>query len=787
MSSNPDAEANAAKAADAAANPGPNPKPDAKAGPKAGAKAEAKAGAEQEPEAADQAAGPPPQGAWEAAQELFDHLPPSFNGTLFAGGAPGFGGHLIGGDQHTVSGGRVHGDVFTGNKTEVHHHNAPGGSGPRYAGEVTAAEIDRLMEVFQQGDAFEAALACLRDSRVLVLTGKQSSGRSAASKALLRALEVRTVRVLDTSVGPDDMLNQAEPAPGYVLWDLPVSRNRRLSEDRLRTLRTKLAKDGGYLVITTEDSPLLADLRRNRWTAAWTPPTGTSMLTAHVRLELSWLPGEPDDQALPALRPEPLGVDELLALPATLSFLSSTRTPQEIKEYAQVLARYSFGEATEEELSELDQGAVDDQVAQWFADTDTTLRERAFLVSLAVFDGSAYALAAERGDELHTRLQQIEKPDQPAETPVFGLTARQRLESARATLTERNEPTVWGPLPQQIATFDDQRIRAALLREVWLGHPSARPALIDWISDLAGSADPLVRTRAASATAVLAAVDLPSVMPRLLQPWASSPLFTLRLQAANTLTLLAWSTGAAAVPQILRGWCLSKDERVRWTGIRGHGLIGSVAPEEALRDLGDLVTQPDSDPGAEEVDALESATSLLLVTTSRSLVLARLVSWLEPRGPRRSLALIAFLRAGWYSEDAVSTPLSWPSLLRWYSLGAATAGGPPSVTTLAEAEEPQDRQHLVCLWWAALAEPQHTDQARELLRHWIRTAERDPEAEQGIASLLRALAVSEDDRLRLSHLVRTLAEANKDTPLARISRRLLLAADLPDPDPNQQF
>ncbi|MEY9837212.1 hypothetical protein [Streptacidiphilus sp. EB103A] len=772
MTSNPDANP-----ADPAADPGR--KADAKGAGKGEAKGEAKeearGGADAESDTAGPTTGPPPQGAWEGFQELLDHLP------------PGVSGHLIGGDQHTVSGGRVLGDVITGNKTEVHHHNAPGTSAPRYAGEVTAAEIDRLMEVFQKGDGFETALTRLRDSRVLVLTGKHSSGRCAASKALLRALKVRAVRVLDTGVGPDDMLNQTEPAPGYVLWDLPVSRNRRLSEDRLRTLRTKLAKDDGYLVITTEDSPLLTDLRRNNWTADWTPPTCEAMLTAHVRVELGRRPSDSDSASAPGLRPETLGVGELLALPATRSFLSSTRTPQEVKDYAQVLARYSSGEATEEELSELDLSAVETQIAHWFANADTDLRERAFLVSLAVFDGAAYALAAERGDELHTRFQQIENPEQQAGTPVFGLPARQRLESARATLSERNETTVWGALPQQIATFDDQRIRSALLREVWLGHPSARPALIDWISALAGSGDPLVRTRAASATAVLAALDLPSVMPRLLQPWASSPLYTLRLQAANTLTLLAWSTGAAAVPLILRNWCLSTDERVRWTGIRSHGLIGSVAPEEALRDLGDLVSKPEADPGPDEREALRSATSLLLVTTSRSLVLARLVSWLEPRGAKRDLALIAFLQAGWYSEDAVSTPLSWPSLLRWYSLGAATGGGPPSVTTLAEADEPQDRQHLVCLWWAALSEPEYTDDARELLRHWIRTAEHDPDAEQDIASLLRALAVTEDDRLRLSHLVRTLAEANRDTPLAHICRRLLVAADLPDPDPNRQF
>jgi len=42
--------------------------------------------------------------------------------------------------------------------------------------------------------------------------------------------------------------------------------------------------------------------------------------------------------------------------------------------------------------------------------------------------------------------------------------------------------------------------------------------------------------------------------------------------------------------------------------------------------------------------------------------------------------------------------------------------------------------------------------------------------------------VTGTERDRLSHLLRGLGRANRDTPLAEVCRRLLTAAELPDPD-----
>ena len=791
------AEASAAPAAEPKAGPSAGPKAKAKPTPAPGPAAAPKGDADQAgtggPEGADSRAEASPQSALDAARELFQHLPPSFRGTLFAGGAPSFGGGMVGGDQQIMSGGRVAGDVFGGSKTEVHHHNVyTSGRIQHPTGEIPTTDIDRLMEYFQPGQSFAAAETCLRESRLVLLRGGRSSGRRSASLALLRSLGVDSPRVLDASVGPDDLLNQTEPAPGYVLWDLRPNLGRELLEARLLTLRGKLAKDGGYLVITTEVASGLS------WTVDWTPPPQSDLLTAHLRAAL--LRAEQADQA-----------ERLLALAATTSFLETPRTPGEVADYALLLARHSLGEVTEADLLRSDRAAVEEQVTTWFADGGLDLREQAFLVSLAVFNEAAYALAAEYGDTLHSLLHQLEDPEHPAHAKVFGTSVKHRLAAARATMRTESETVAWGVLRRQTAAFDDPRTKEMLLRQVWLDHPSARPALLDWINLLSADDDPVVRAHAAAATAVLADVDLPSVMPRLLEPWAASMRYRLRNQAINSLALLALNTDTVLVPQILHDWCASPDDEIRWTGVRGHGLIGALSPEEALRDIGDLVVRADEDPDAAghepaaQYEAAITSICLLLLTTSRSQVLTRLVSWQQPPGPRAVLGLTAFMAAGYVAEGDAPTPLSWPALLRWYSVGAATAVGPQpvqpvqsaqsaqsvqpvqSVTTLADAAQDRDREHIAALWRAAFASRTHTSMASEVLRDWVRTASRDPACEQHLGDLLRRLAVTATEQDRLSYLLRSLARADERKPdqgkqLAEVCLRLLIAADLPDPD-----
>ena len=317
-----------------------------------------------------------PQNALEAVQELLEHVPDSFAGRnyLFAGGNPGFGGDLVGGDRHTVSGGQVHGDVVTGPKTTVYQFGSAFGAPPHASGEVPAEELTALTTVFRPGPAFQQALQQLREQRVLILTGRADTGRRSAALMLLHTLGIRRIRNLDPDVSPTALLTGAEPAPGYLLADYATSRTRPLLRSDLDRLRETLAKQDGYLVVTTTRSAAIRELP----TVDWQPPDPGHVLGAH----------------LDALRDGLPSGRHLLTLEPVQEFLAKHPPIREVAGFAVELARYSAETGHPADLADFGHGIVQEKVGRWFGDDELPLQEKAFLISLAVFDHAPYTLAA---------------------------------------------------------------------------------------------------------------------------------------------------------------------------------------------------------------------------------------------------------------------------------------------------------------------------------------------------------------------------------------------------------
>ncbi len=703
------------------------------------------------PEAADPSQDPldeefpdEPQNAWEAAQELLEHSP----GVFFSGGSPAFGGSLVTGDQHAVSGGQVTGDVVQGNKTTtVVQVGAGFGRTTHHAGEIPRSRIDQLAAVFQEGPGFAEALQELRANRVVVLRGGHDTGRRCAALMLLHRLGITRIRALDGDAGTTSLRDQvsATAAPGYVLCDLVTSRTRQLRYEQLLSVGELLDRQDSHLVITVGESAVVSDVR----TVSWRPPAPEDVLRATLRRH-----------------PEVDDPDQLLGLEPVRDFLGSAVRIREIAGFVDRLVSYAHGRLDLAALSGFSLAAVENQVREWLGDPQLELRDKAFLIALAVFDKAPYAVTAELCDRLYVLLQRVQSPQQPADIPVFGSSVTARMLLARAHGYQEDEATPWGPVPQRMAAFDNEHTARVLLREVWNGHPSARCSLVQWVRQLAGDGRPLVRTRAASAAATLAEADLPSAMALLISGWAGAQDHRRRLTAANALTL-AYLAGTDAVPRILQEWCGSGQSTRRWTAIRAYGLLGWRLPRQALRDLAHIAAQR---PTEAERDELVQAVELLLLTSGvRSSVLAEVVGWLQDDAPLRELALRAFLKAALRCECPDGTGASSatrPLMLDWFGQAAAD----PDST---------DDRRLAALWRAALSDRVHTDRALEAVRFWVRSAEHDPQAEAYLAVLLPALAVTGADIQRLSHLLRApfpdVRTPTRSGPPPAVAARLLSA------------
>lgn len=687
-----------------------------------------------------------PQEAWAARRDLVAHTPRTMafgEGTHFAGG-------VLGGVNHGIGGGSFHGDVHLGATTHI-HYGFGGLSSVPSSGEIRAATLAGVAECFAEPPAFAALVDRLRRERVLVLSGPHSSGRRTAALMLLHRLGLSPVHSVarDTAVGSLVPDSEEQPRPrGHLLCDLETDRNKPLRDVDLLALRDRLTLRDAYLVITVGPRAHLEDVT----TDVWQPPPPANVLAAHLRARLG-----------------PDAVADLLALPVVTEFLGRTHQPRETSEFASTLLGYAAGDTDERQVENFSLAALEGQVREWFEEDDTVLhlREKAFLIALAAFDDGPYALTAEVSDRLYARLQRTADSQRPAAVPVFGTHIGKRLQLARAHRYGAEEPTEWGPVHQVKAAYLDDRTSLVLLREVWTGHPSARPALVQWLQDLAKDGRPLVRTRASSTAAVLAHTDLPSAMALVIEPWAASPLFGPRTVAVHALAL-AHHVGTPNVPRILDAWCDSNVPHLRWVAIRTHGLIGPERPMETMAALRtaarreEIGEAPDPDAPAEGdgeqlSDVLAESVELLLLSSAADHVLGELLRTLDQDQKVRALAVNGFLNACGRTERGASP--GRPLVLDWYARSHAArtpaSTGIPSLLRTALNDRATRRRVL------------------DLLSRWVLSADDDPEAEEALARLLSELAASEADQQRIRHLLHTVAGDDSMPP--PVAHRLLAA------------
>ncbi|MDT0267696.1 hypothetical protein RM844_15525 [Streptomyces sp. DSM 44915] len=757
-------------------------------------------------EAAGQPADAAPAPAWAAARELRNYAP----GT--------FGGGFVAGDALGVSGGRVTGDVVLGDKIYL---GADAGERLQGSGEVPPADLADLAGGYHESAAFRRALAELRRERVVVLRGEHGSGRRAAALMLLRRVGAGRVRQLAPDAGPVALVNESAAADGYLLCDLPTTRSNPLAQHHLLRCRERLRRLDAHLVVTVENSAVLREVAA----VPWPRPDARALLVARLRPLLAAKDGAAPDGANGAGGTAGEGgvdraageaaVTRLLELPQTRAFLAvATRPAGQLAAFAAELARHHRGEVALDELAGFGQEALRDQVGGWLAEPgeQLPLRDKAFLLALALGDRGPYSTAARLGDRLYRQMNVVESPEEDPGLSIFGTSLARRLELAHATRYEENEQTRWGPVPQTMVRFQDPRTPALLLREAWTGHPAARVPLARWLTELGRDADPFVRTRAAAVVATLAQEDFASVMHELVLGWAAHRDSRLRVLAANALALTAHE-GTRPVGRVLRDLGLDADQRRRWTAVRGYALAGAVDPGEALDSLEELALLvpldttpayvseataaagdaadgpgPDGDdagagPGSDrpratsdgdgafrtvrhpELDHLAEAVGVLLLWVPGPVVPRRLAHWAERDSDvLRVVAWLALLNTARLREEPENDPASWPELLRRY------------------ADEPTDgpvRVELATLWRCVLRQRRATELAQLRLREWVLLAELVPDLEPTLGELLTRLAAGAADHDRLSYLLRTMPGEDGGPPppvAARLLGRLAGAA-----------
>ncbi|WP_447038109.1 hypothetical protein [Streptomyces sp. DSM 118878] len=665
----------------------------------------------------------PAPDAWEAIEQLFTLAP-----------------HLRSGRANVMGDTQVSGDVVAGDKRLSLHLHDSSETRLHAVGPLPTAELGHLADTFAPTRRYDELSAALAEHRVLLLRGRPGTGRRTAALRMLMQNGPKggEVIALDPGVEPGSLADHVRPGGIHVVVDPVTGPSSPLRDVHLNAVRRRLGEDGLLVVVLTHGTATEGVTAHD-----WSPPSATDVTRAHLRHAMRLAAAEaPTADAVPADT-----VQGLLELDASVAYLGSGPPPGETVGYARLLMEYAAGRCDHEELSRYGHTAAEDITSRWFGarhqPDEVHLRDKAFLISLAVFDGLPYPLVAELGDLLYLRLRTVEEPDRTAGYKVFGSSPADRLALARAEEYDDETDTPWGRLPERVVAFRNGSLWSTVLSHVWTSHPAIRRPLLGWFDGLMADGRLAVRLRAAVASGVLAAADFGHAYNSFLDSWGSSPRPAQRQLAAWALYTAADHGMDSAVRRLLSDWSRRQNPARRWTVARSYALLGGATATSALRDIGRMAeTGPASDGALQS--AYEQALEALLQGPAAVTVLEQLVRWHDSRGPLRELAAAGFLRGARRRRQVVEADtVTWPRLLR------------------LAAQDATARQCVVAMWRALLGSRSSRDAARAELARWVRVAARvsarygtASEVESALAGLLPLLVETQNDWERLDYLLR---------------------------------
>ncbi|MFF8379411.1 hypothetical protein ACF07V_25155 [Streptomyces sp. NPDC015661] len=650
-------------------------------------------------------------------------------------------------------------------------------------GPVPPETLDHLGRVYCATAGYARMRDRLRDHRVLVLCGEPGSGRKATALALLDELTGGKVFRLDPRHGVDeitedvlqesgghllellteDVRTESEPRPGRGEHGGTARRPAtRLSELHLDRFGELLRGRDAYGVVLVENGELADRLLRGRYGMYCAPPPADEVLQRHL-----WhlLRAEPDG-ALGAARARAGRPDVVRALG-----LEELR-PREAARLADHLARHWRGEMTDEQLLAECASFVRSQAREWFAGADRpgalpealpVLNAGAFRIAVAVFDGSAYSLAAEAAELLAWELAVTLDPEHAPGRRLFGTHAEHRPVQARAVLEDGELDLGPAKVPVRAVRFQGEALAAAVLGEIWHGYHNVRGPVARWLRALCDDPRPEVWVRASVAAGVLCSWDWIHGFRELVVPLAVTDEPRARMAAATALAEAARDPRVRpAVAAVLKDWAGSGEDTLVRTALLAHGYVLAAAGVPGSLDaLARVVRNRE----ATDVDVLWPASfsvARLLASGEPEPVLHRLHQWLEDgRLNLANLVHLAVIRA-------LSTRTTHLWGLREVPELDEHAARPLLVALLAT--RPGLAPELARLLRHTLATARSGEAALEALGGMLRRAAKDPEALGHVRAFLPRLAVDRRDRDRLRGLLNELVR-DRDRPLDRSAAR----------------
>ena len=597
------------------------------------------------------------------------------------------------------------------------------------AGQVLTEDLRKTCDVYVKPVSYAQAQQILTEKHVLVLWGQAHWGKWTTALHLLSTLHAEEILEIKPDVDLDELHSfDLGSKRGYVIDTLAPESAEKLNAFVLNRLSRRLKEHHSRLAITVDSRVSLSREVLSSYLVTWRElPDPAPLLEKHLAWYLT------DKDALAKAR-------ELGQADEVKQLLSTHLLPGEVDRLAELLAEVVRGELELAEALARFEARARQQVEDWF-ESHTKLKERTFMLSLAVFSGASYQAMVEADEHLQSLIKPPPAEDEQSDTgSVFDTTPSQWVKETFAHAVRGYEETEFGRSPVELVVLNNPTFQPTVLCYAWHEYRRLRKPLLDWLRDFGLCSSFNVRARAAAAAGGLSKYNFGYVRGEVLLPWANHQSNLARAAAALALGVPAWEGELA--PQVLgllHHWStLRNNWRLNWTAAAAYGgLVGLRFPDTALRDLYNIARAEDL---------------RLLGVLSRSIANLFQSGWRVPDYYLKVLdALVAWTANPKARIVTLTGLLIFLELARVARVEADPEGETwPTLLWLVQEDE-MYRERTVSLWRRALNTKSARRPALDTLHQWLRTVDDDDRlysvAEQLIIILATQGANRERERL----------------------------------------
>ncbi len=634
-------------------------------------------------------------------------------------------------------------------------------------GPVRSEVITELIDRYVPVRGYETFVHKLSSARLLVLRGAPGTGRATTGLRLLAKLADSVARF-----SPDADLRKLldanlESDCGYLLELNPGSGPVPPTPAQVDQIRDCLAERECYLVLIAPHDIRYRDAFEG-YIEDCPLPDPRNVFDQAVEYEIRRRPDQEE-----ALRH--------IAAQAQPKDSTGPQTPSEVRWLVAHLVSTATTNcsAADLDLDSLNSDLAARYVSAWFEPLaglpitpggDEPVRLAAFRMALAVLNENPFDLVAEAAEDLAERILKARSTRRTPGRPLFAHHREDYAANSRASVRDDEIRFINATVPARLVSYDDDRLRLAVLRHVWTVH-NLRDPLLSWLESLSDDRRPLVYWPAALTIGLLTSWDFSYTFDEWIEPWASSEENRRRWTAAVALDEASRNDKVRPViREVLEEWCEKGTLEQRWTGAIALGFdLGLRDPAKTLTELRKLGCWEDG----QLAEWAAWAVARIFILSGIKPVIETLGNWLDDDRPNvRRLGLNVILRVAYMKVNELEDHFYLTTTsVGGYWTRLANRRRWPLLVALAE-EDPTLLDPMADLVWQLTRSARAEQATAGALKRWMRAGDKDPTCTGPVGRFLALLGDDNSDRARLLHLVRSLRH-DRDEPLpAAIADRL---------------